>query len=492
MLPAVRRCRTSETILRSGDTRGVEDGTLFGEADAEAAPTLTVAELSSRVARVTASAFPSELWVSGQIRNLNRSSAGHVYFDLAEPSPAGTAPRVQISVTLLAPERQVVNRQLTAVAGSVRIEDGVEVRILGRVRWYAPRGVLQFRMHGIDPAFTLGRLQADRERTLARLREDGLLDANSRLPLPEVPLTVGLVTSHRSAAFADVIHELEASGYGFRVRFVDARTQGMDCGASVVRALRRLASDGPDVVLLVRGGGARTDLAGFDGEDIARAIATMPVPVFTGIGHEVDRSIADEVAHTSHKTPTAAAAALVAAVGTFLDRLDRCWGSLLGRATGAADVAEARLAQRTERLCAAARRDLRAQSGAADDRVRRVSRAADHALRRADDSLTATGKAVSRASLFGIGRCTDAVDLLAARIAVHDPAHLLARGWSITTTSDGRPVDVATLRAGDTIHTRLASATLSSTVDAVTVTPLGSRDAGTDQHPGTNEVERRP
>jgi exodeoxyribonuclease VII large subunit len=458
----------------------MDDGTLFGR-DEEVPPTLTVGELSARIARLTATAFPSDLWVSGQIRNLNRSSAGHVYFDLAEPSPAGRAPLVQLSVTLLAPERQLVNRQLTAAGGAVRMDDGIEVRIQGRLRWYAPRGTLQFRMHGIDPSFTLGRLQADRERTLATLRAEGLLEANHGRSVPPVPLRVGLVTSRNSAAFADAVHELEASGFGFQVRFVDARTQGADCGGSVVRALARLAEDRPDVILLVRGGGSRTDLSGFDGEDVARAIAGSPVPVFTGIGHEVDRSIADEVAHSAHKTPTAAAAAVVATVRAFVDRLDACWAAVRHEASGAADAADLRLSRRADRVAVAARRDLRAAEVTSDDRARRVVRGAVRSLDRADQALSAGVAAAGRSAARGVDRAVSSVDLLEARVAVHDPVHALARGWSITTTADGRPVDPARLAPGDELRTRVAGAEILSTVSAVSAPPS---PPSTDPGPG--------
>ena len=245
----------------------VAEGTLFdGAAEVGGPPTLRVGELAQRIAKVTAATFPGDLWVEGQIRNLSRSPSGHAYFDLAEPVPAGEAPRAQVAVTLLAPERRFVNDQLTRAGGAVRMEDGIEVRIRGRLRWYAPRGTLQLRMSGIDPTFTLGRLQADRERTLAALAADGLLDANRARRLPLVPLRIGLITSVGSAAHADVLAELTASGLGFTVRVADARTQGIDCAPSVVAALARLAADGVDAVLLVRGGGARTDLAAFDHE----------------------------------------------------------------------------------------------------------------------------------------------------------------------------------------------------------------------------------
>jgi exodeoxyribonuclease VII large subunit len=408
------------------------------------APTWTVAELSAHAARVIAGAFPDDLWVEGQIRNISRAPNSHVYFQLVEPSEAGRQPKSQLAVTLLAPERQHVNEQLMRAGGSVRMTDGVEVRIRGRLRWYGPRGTVQLRMDGIDPAFTLGRLQADRDRVLATLAAEGLLDANRSLPFPLVPLRIGLVTSIGSAAHADVMAELRASGFGFDVVEADARTQGDDCAPSVVRALTRLAEARVDVILLVRGGGARTDLAGFDAELMARAIARLTVPVLTGIGHEVDRSIADEVAHRAHKTPTAAAADVVRAVRAFLDRLDRVAVAVPRAASKVATVAGERL----------------------DRRATRVRRAAAGALDRHDDRVLAVAGRTGRAA----GRCLTVadrdLDARATNVRAHDPQRALDRGWSITTGPDGRLVrDPGQVAPGDRLVTRVAGGHITSSVE---------------------------
>jgi exodeoxyribonuclease VII large subunit len=423
----------------------VTDVSLFEGPDGPGgAPTWTVPELAVHLGRVMAGAFPDDLWVEGQIRDLSRAKNGHVYFTLVEPTEAGRQPRAQLAVTLLAPERQHVNDQLMRAGGSVRMTDGVEVRIRGRVRWYAPRGVVQLRMDAIDPAFTLGRLQADRERLLAALTTEGIIGRNARVPFPLVPLRIGLVTSIGSAAHADVMAELTASGFGFDVVEVDARTQGDDCAPSVVRALTRLTELRVDVVLLVRGGGARTDLAGFDAELMARAIAAMPVPVLTGIGHEVDRSIADEVAHRAHKTPTAAAADVVRAVRAYLDRVDRLAVAISRAASGVANAADARLDRRAERL-------RRVASSTLDRRLTHLDRAGTRLGRAADRCLVVAERDLDR---------RDTV------VRAHDPQLALDRGWSITTTADGRlvrsPSDVA---PGDALITRVAGGRITSTVE---------------------------
>ena len=453
----------------------MSDGTLFDDSVGRAPhDTWTVPELSLHVGRLLVGAFPDDVWVEGQIRNLNRSNNGHVYFQLAEPCPAGQQPNTQLSVTLLAPERTLVNAQIKRAGGGVRMEDGIEVRIQGRIRWYGPRGTLQLRMHGIDPDYTLGRLQADKDRTLALLAADGLLDRNGRLPVARVPLRIGLVTSMGTAAHADVLAELTASGIGFVVRTVDARTQGAESAAAITRALTILGSDGVDLILLVRGGGARTDLAPFDTELMARAIATSPVPVFTGIGHEVDRSIADEVAHTAHKTPTAAAAAVVQRVRRFQAEVD----------------------DRAAAIQRAVHRSLRVASGRLDDRIGRVARSGDRALDRQAAMLDRSGTRAAR----GAARTLDAaaarlegperavgdrarralaiderhLDGLAARVRAHDPQLALARGWSITTTADGTLVrTTADASPGTTLVTRVADGRVTSTATGTTVDPPG-------------------
>jgi exodeoxyribonuclease VII large subunit len=412
--------------------------------------TLTVGELAARIARVAAQAFPTDLWVSGQIRNLKRSANGHVYFDLTEPCAMGATPRSLVAVTLLAPERALVNNQLKRAGGAVRMEDGLEIRIQARLRWYEPRGVLQLRMSAIDPEFTLGRLKADRDRVLAALQAEGLLDANGAHRLPAVPLRVALITSTGTAAHADVTAELAGSGLAFSVWLLDVRTQGADAAAQVVAALSRVsdavraASRAVDAVLLVRGGGATTDLAVFDDEALARAIAATPVPVLTGIGHEIDRSVADEVAHTALKTPTAAAGALVHQVRAYLARLDQAWDATRRAALATTGDAEHRLGLRTGRIARGVERTLRAHEVRLDGAEARVSRGAGRALHRAERDLQG----------------------LAARARAHDPALALARGWTITTGPDGRAVrSVTALAVGDRLVTRFADGHATSTVD---------------------------
>jgi exodeoxyribonuclease VII large subunit len=468
----------------------VSDGTLFDDAVGRdpRRDTWTVPELSVHVGRLLVGAFPDDVWVEGQIRNLNRSANGHVYFQLAEPCPAGQQPNTQLAVTLLAPERTLVNTQIKRAGGGVRMEDGIEVRIQGRIRWYGPRGTLQLRMHGIDPDYTLGRLLADKDRTLALLAADGLLERNGRLAVPRVPLRIGLVTSMGTAAHADVLAELTASAIGFVVRTVDARTQGTEAAAAITRALTILGHDGVDLILLVRGGGARTDLAPFDTELMARAIATAPVPVFTGIGHEIDRSIADEVAHTAHKTPTAAAAAVVHQVRRFLADVDDRASAIQRAVHRSLRVASGRLDDRTARVARSGDRVLDRQVLVLDRAGARAARGAVRTLDAAETRLVGPSRLVGDRARRALAATERDLDGTAARVRAHDPQLALARGWSITTTTDGtlvrRPADAP---PGTTLVTRVAGGQVTSTVTD-TSTPTGTDPIATDP-PGPDPQE---
>lgn len=436
---------------------------------ADRSPTWSVTELHAAIEGLLDHVFSEEIWVEGELRNLNRSRRGHVYFDLVDPGAPDDATRPMLAVTLFDRERQAVNRFLTEQGGAVRMVDGVQVRIRGRLGTYPARSTLQLRMSWIDPAFTLGVLGMERDRVLAALSADGLLGANGRVPLAVPSLRVALVTSVGSAAHADALDELRRSGIGFRVSVVDARTQGLDAERSLVRALRVAETLRVDVVALVRGGGARTDLAAFDSELVARTIASLRVPVVTGIGHEIDRTVADEVAHTSHKTPTACAAALVGAAREAHAALHDAWVRVRSAASGRVVRADQQLEQRCRDAARAAQRHLERDAHRVRSLSTRVASAAPRVLGRADATLTGTARRVGPGADRLLRRRAESLGGLAARARSHDPVRMLARGWSVTRGPDGAVLrSVDGLGAGDRITTTLADGTFSAVVDGAT------------------------
>src|SRR4029077_2649011 len=297
----------------------------------------------------------------------------------------------------------------------------------------------------------------ERDDVVRRLVASGLFDANRRVEMPAVPLRVGVVTSTASAAWGDFTHELDRSGLAFNLRVIDVRVQGEWAVDMVSAALRTLTRhEDLDVVVLIRGGGSKTDLATFDHESIAIAIAKSPLPVFTGLGHEIDRSVADEVAHSSLKTPTACAAALVEHVYAFRTKVEQVWSAIDRHADRALQDANTSLGT----IAHGIRRATVSSVERSDDRLghrrQRLGAVADRALERASDRLVAARTSLGRAParLEPEVRHLDAV---AARVRLLDPVHTMARGWSITRDADGTIVRSAdSLAPGATLITTFA------------------------------------
>ncbi|MCY3585820.1 MAG: exodeoxyribonuclease VII large subunit [Acidimicrobiaceae bacterium] len=446
------------TRAAAGDPAGQPDGTW------------SVSDLTAAVGETIQRAFPGEVWVRGEIIGYSVAASGHIYFNLIEPGSGNDRRGARMRVALFKGRQRLVNRDLAA-AGGLTLDDGIEVRIRAEVEYYAGSGQVQLIMSGVDPHFTLGVLAADRERILAELAESGLLRRNAALPLPLVPLRVGLVTADGSAAHADFVHELKASGYAFEVLLCDARVQGVTAEADLVAALRTLGRAEVDVIAVVRGGGDRTDLLAFDLASVAKAIALCPLPVFCGIGHEIDTSVADQAAHTAAKTPTACAAALVAHVAAFDERLATARSVLrllaerrLARPRAWLGEARLRLGHHTQRHC-------RTAAGKLAGARRSLQRSHAH-VQRGTVSLRALRPRLERASARRLGTAKAQLRSASALVSAVAPERTLARGFSITRAADGSIVrDMPA--TGDTIVTETARARFASTVSAEASAPAG-------------------
>jgi exodeoxyribonuclease VII large subunit len=435
----------------------------FGDepADDPANPTYSVGELADAINDQLRRGFTDGVWVRGEIDGLRHSGA-HSYFALVEDTDAG---RAVLSVSLFAP----MKRNLTPLLKRNRLElgNGMKVRIFGHLDYYAPNGRLGLKMAGIDPRFTLGELSQARDQVVRRLVAAGLYDANRGRPLSRVPLRVGVVTSVGTAAWHDFHQELAGSGHGFRLAVCDTRVQGAGAEASVAAAIRTLGRRGDlDCVVVIRGGGARNELATFDAEPIALAIATCPVPVLTGLGHEIDRSVADDVAHRALKTPTACAGALIEAVAEYRGATEATWSAIASLAERALTASRAALTDRAHRVA----RRTHAAVERADERLTvRRDRLRSLPARRLDISearLAAARTVMVRRGPRHLDDVERALATRGARLAALDPVNLLRRGWSITRDGDGGIVrSVADVAPGTIITTQVADGRLTSRIE---------------------------
>ncbi|MEO8274586.1 MAG: exodeoxyribonuclease VII large subunit [Thermoanaerobaculia bacterium] len=404
-------------------------------------PTYSVSALGRGIKELLGEAFAS-VWVAGEIQRYKASPAGHHYFDLVEK---GDGDKIVGVLSAVVWKGEFLRLRAALDRAGARLADGQKVRCRVGVDFYPPGGRLQVQVREIDPNFTLGELARRREETIEALSAAGLLERNKALPLAEIPLRLALVTSAGSAAYHDFLATLAESGYGFRVLFVHSAVQGPEAEASLPSAIALAAGSGCDLVVLIRGGGSKSDLAVFDSRAVAQAVAMASAPVWTGLGHEIDEAVADLAAHRSWKTPTKVAEELVLRVG-------------------AAELAAARLG---ERLVREVRRSL-AEATARLARAERRALAGRERLRRASTRLAALAEGLKRAAQFRLRSATLRLDGWARLAAGLEPRRVLARGYSLTRDSRGALLrDADTVRSGDRITTELATGSLISEVKEV-------------------------
>ena len=394
---------------------------------------MSVSEVTARVKEQLETRF-ADVWVAGEVSNLTRASSGHVYLSLKDES---------------ALMRAVIWRG-TAAQLAIDPADGLQVVVHGRLEVYAPRGTYQLTIDRLH-ALGTGTLEAQLRRLRDALDREGLFAPARKRPIPAFPRRIALVTSPTGAAIADFLTALFARWKGSEVIVVPSRVQGAGAAEELATALAAAARLVPavDVIALVRGGGSLEDRWAFNEEALVRAIAASPIPVVSGVGHEIDVTLADLAADLRALTPTDAAAqvspdgpqvaAAVAALGVRLQ-------AGLGRRVTLARERVVHLAR--SRIFADPSRLVRDRRLVLDQQAARLRRLAGAAVDRGRERLAAA----------------------AGRLEAGSPLHLLARGWSVTTRADDRTAlrSVAGLDVGDEIMTQLADGRLWSRLERIT------------------------
>ncbi len=348
-----------ESLFAATEVDEEKNGITGANLRAEVA-TVTVSQLNLRVRSALLDAFPQDLWVSGEILEWDRNSHKRtVYFKIAEREENQARPKAAVTAVLFESRKELLEQRLASSQQPIRLADGVEVRLLVRVDLYPPSGGYQLIVEDIDPIFTLGKMAQNRARILQELDQRNLRERNLNRQIPRLPLRVALITSSGSDAYNDVVNELERSGYRFEVDVFDAHMQGPKLPKTLGLALDRAFADAGryDAVVLVRGGGSRSDLAWFDNLDLAVRIAEAPLKVLCGIGHHRDVSILDLIT-TSRKTPTAVGALLVSQVRAAEEALETKGQALATAASRQMEEFKRHLADTVNRLSRESRRTL--------------------------------------------------------------------------------------------------------------------------------------
>ena len=437
---------------------------------------LTLYELNSLVREVLECEMPDEYWVEAELSEC-REARGHCYMELIQKDEATATPIAKASARCWASKWMLVRPYFERTTGQM-LHAGMKVLLKVYAQFHEAYG-FSWIVTDIDPPYTLGDMARKRQEIIRQLKEEGVFDLQKELQLPLFCQRIAVISSETAAGYGDFCNQLADNPYGFKfeTQLFSAIMQGEGVEQSIIDALGRIfseyseysehsdSSDCPfDCVVIIRGGGATSDMSGFDTLALAENVANFPLPIITGIGHDRDESILDMISHTRVKTPTAAAAFLIDHLKNIMDILNDSQEQIVRLAqqkltyykSQFASIAEvlprlfANVKVRQEaRLDALNNRLILSSSNKLSTLNSRLSTFADHLPILLDRRLMAE---------------KHRLQLIEEKVKSLDPALLLSRGYSIT-MKDGKVVrDPQTLRHGDEIETRLEKGTIKSIV----------------------------
>ncbi|WP_455094481.1 exodeoxyribonuclease VII large subunit [Prevotella koreensis] len=432
---------------------------------------LSLLELNQLLAEVIEVGMPREYWVEAEISEL-RVVRGHCYIDLIEKSEGTNTPIARASAKCWQNTWSVISPYFEKVTGQ-RLCSGMNVLMLVSANFHPAYG-FSWIISDIDPTYTLGDMARKRQAIIDQLKREGVFDLQKELSLPLFCQHIAVISSANAAGYGDFVDQLESNAHGFRfvTRLFPATMQGEGVEQSVIAALNNiyetfLTSDetAPDCVVIIRGGGATSDLSGFDTLALAENVAQFPIPVITGIGHERDESILDMISHTRVKTPTAAAALLIDHLKRVWDYLQEAQDVLETNARQRMDLEQMRLQRVAQKIPPLFSLFKERQERRIDSMMRDMIAAAQRSI--SDDmhkveTLESVIKPMLERRVTGE---MHRLQMLGQRVSALDPDLLLKRGYSIT-LHEGKIVhDASQLKHGDKIETRVEKGTIHSIVD---------------------------
>lgn len=449
---------------------------------------ITLYELNSRIKQVLKREFRETVWITAEITEIQLNHSGHCYLQLADKREEDDSIVATARGTIWAFVFRTLRPYFETTTGRT-LSKGMKVMLNVEVVFHELYGY-SLNVKGIDPIYTVGDLERKRREILKQLETEGIIDMNRELEFPLLPKTIAVISSPTAAGFGDFMNQLESNPYGYRfqVKLFPAVMQGEKTTESVIAALDRIYAYEAlfDVVVIIRGGGSQTDLGCFDSYDMAANIAQFPLPVIAGIGHERDETIVDRVAHLRVKTPTAAAAYLIACFQEQENVL------LSMRHDFGAGVQEVLSREHNRQLVAVSefKRSVQVTLSGSVTRLKLLSRQVEHAsVVYAQNRLYDLGqlknrlgsriallseKRKSRLLLVGgivrqkvrqmLAEQGQRLDLAENTVRLSEPKHVLARGYSITRFNGKAIKSVTGLKTGDCLETETAAGVIESEV----------------------------
>ena len=425
-----------------------------------------MATLLAAVKDVVAEAFAVPVWVKAEISSWSPRANGHCYLELSQ-SRAGKLV-AQARAMIWSWKYPVLKGMFEKETGQA-LQAGLTVLVQVKVNYSELYGVSLY-VEDIDPAFTLGEKALEKKRLIEKLTKQGYMEIQKELALPDIPRRLAVITSKTAAGYQDFRNHLlkNEEGYAFILDLFEASMQGADSPASIAEAIEKASKQDYDAILILRGGGSELDLACFDDEDLAIAIATCPVPIVTAIGHDKDVHIADMVAGITVKTPTALADLFLDAYReqdkAAQDKAMRISRALNKRVADAEKALETRFG----RVRVALQRRVGELEGPLQRSINRISRGLTRKLSDTTRQADSQAHRIKFAAGARLGNEVSKIALKEALIKASDPRNILSMGYVLVTGKDNKVLKtVDRVHTGDRIGVRFSDGSLTARVDQV-------------------------
>lgn len=425
----------------------------------------TLKELNAMVRDAIETELPDEYWVQAELAEC-RESRGHCYMELIEKDELNSTPIARSSAKCWKSTWNVVRPYFERETGQ-RLHAGMKVLLKVYAQFHEAFG-FSWIVTDIDPTYTLGDMARRRQEIIAHLKAEGVFDLNRELYMPLFPQRIAVISSATAAGYGDFCNQLADNPYGFyfSTQLFEATMQGEATEQSIIQALNRiyLSVNNFDVVVIIRGGGATSDLSCFDSLPLAENVANFPLPIITGIGHDRDESIIDMVAHTNVKTPTAAAALLISYLKDVLDAINQAEATITRRVRSQLEMEKLRLNRITSILPRLFPTIKARQETRLDALYNRISSHVGQTLLTCNARLITLEQKLPLVAVQRISTEKHRLAIMEEKSKLLDPTLLLSRGYSIT-LKDGKAIrDPKSLTSGDEIVTRLEKGTIKSII----------------------------
>lgn len=425
-----------------------------------------LSELNLDIQSVIHENFPENIWIIAEISEIKINSAGHCYLELIEKDQSSDKIKARARATIWSFAFRMLKPYFETATG-YELKQGLKILVSVRIEFHEVYG-FSLNITDIDPTYTLGDIERKRQEIILRLQKEGVFNMNRELALSPVPQKIAIISSETAAGYKDFVNQLDNNpfGYIFYYCLFPGIMQGEQAESSIIQAFERIFkySDFFDAVVLIRGGGSKADLATFDNYNIAYYITQFPLPVLTGIGHEQDETIADMVAHTRLKTPTAAAEFLINMVAEFEQvtgqseiKLERLTRTLLNQYQKNLELIQ-------QRIIGTTRLRIQYNSDRLTSFSDKLKFSATNKLNFHSMTLDNLISSISSKVEKVLEMNRKHLELLFQRNNDLDPRKILERGYSITLFNGNPLKDDSLVQKGNIIETRLHDGKLASEI----------------------------